>query len=138
MNKKWIGSFGAVLLAALSLHAQSPQSVVAKIPFNFQAGKVMLPAGEYEVDTRLGPGIVRLASHEQKAAAILLTINKYSAVPDTRARLVFNRYDNEYFLAQVWNGAGTGREFPKSKREKEIALTAGLAQRETLLAKAVK
>lgn len=138
MKKRLICSFGAVLLAALTLHAQSPQSVVAKIPFTFQAGSVMLPAGEYEVDTRLGPGILRLASHDRKAAAILLTNNKYSVTPDFQARLVFTRYDNDYFLAQVWTGNGTGREIPKSKREKEIEMSARYAQRETLVATAAK
>lgn len=37
------------------------------------------------------------------------------------ARLVFNRYGEEYFLSQVWTDGGQlGRELPKSKRERSL------------------
>jgi hypothetical protein len=36
--------------------------------------------------------------------------------------LIFHRYGDSYFLAQVWS-MGWGRELPKSKAEKEFALS---------------
>lgn len=37
------------------------------------------------------------------------------------AKLVFHKYGDKYFLADVWNGAGnTGLHIPASKWEEEI------------------
>jgi hypothetical protein len=45
----------------------------------------------------------------------------------TQSKLVFKRYDNRYFLAQVWKaGSNRGRELLKSRAEKEIAQSARL------------
>ena len=38
------------------------------------------------------------------------------------ARLVFHRYGEEYFLAEIWTGDGpNGRAVTRSPREKELA-----------------
>jgi hypothetical protein len=38
------------------------------------------------------------------------------------SKLVFRRYGDEYFLREVWiSGAMTGREFPMSRRERQVA-----------------
>ena len=42
--------------------------------------------------------------------------------PATQTTLVFQRVGNSYFLYQIWTeGNSAGREFPKSKREVQLA-----------------
>ena len=61
-------------------------------------------------------------------SAILLTrpVRAYDVVEHTR--LVFNRYDDLYFLSEFWTvGTQTGHEIPISKRERALEKT--LAER---------
>jgi hypothetical protein len=45
-----------------------------------------------------------------------------SAVPSETSRLVFRRYGDQYFLAQIWMaGETSGHELPISRREAELA-----------------
>jgi hypothetical protein len=44
----------------------------------------------------------------------------------SRAKLVFHRYGDQYFLYQVWAaGATSGRQFPKSRSEREVLQNLG-------------
>jgi hypothetical protein len=38
-------------------------------------------------------------------------------------RLVFHRYGNEYFLAEIWNGEGTGTRLVPTKAERDAMET---------------
>lgn len=45
--------------------------------------------------------------------------------PQEKAKLVFTRYDDQYFLSQVWSPAdNTGLELPKSRSERTLARNA--------------
>ena len=58
-------------------------------------------------------------------SAIINTNAAVSIEPQTESKLVFNRYGDSYFLAQVWSEGNTqGRQLVKTAREKEIAMTA--------------
>ena len=136
MKTRLICSLGAALLAAAGLYAQSPQTLVANVPFGFHAGSVALPAGEYNVDMlRIAPGVVRVISAGHKAVAIIMTFGRQTPKYSDQGKLVFNRYGDNYFLSQVWP---SGREIYRSRREKEMASNVGQPARESLLAKAIK
>jgi len=62
-----IRNFSVALLAAVSMYAQTPQSMIFSVPFNFHAGSAALPAGEYTVDTQAAPGVVRLRSFANRS-----------------------------------------------------------------------
>ena len=50
------------------------------------------------------------------------------------AKLVFEKYGNEYFLAQIWDGQShTGIAFPESKREKELQIASNASQPEAVV-----
>jgi hypothetical protein len=138
MKTRLIVGFGVALLAAVTLCAQNTSRLVAEIPFDFQAGKVMLPAGKYEVDLSKASSTVWLATEDRTASAFVICNSKESLKLNETGKLVFNRYGNHYFLSQVWPYGNTGREIIMSAREKEIASSAGSAKRETLVAKASK
>jgi hypothetical protein len=47
---------------------------------------------------------------------------------------VFRKYDDQYFLAQIWDGqSNTGIAFPQSKREKELQLARDTHQPELVV-----
>ncbi len=111
--------FGA--LAGLSLNAQTV-NLKANIPFDFHAGKRVMPAGEYQIHGD-GPWFVVQPVRSYKPVTSFLT---FVALGDEsnrgKPRLEFQRYGNTYFLATIWNGyAADGREVVKGPIEKQMA-----------------
>ena len=132
MNTRLICTLGMALLAAISLNAQGLLKV--DVPFDFQAGGALLPAGSYTVDLARLHGFVVMASREAKAAAVIPSWPKETVKTNSEAKLIFLRYGDNYFLSQVWPAGSVGREIPKSKREKELAIAAARPAQQTLVA----
>jgi len=108
--------------------ARADEPMLVNIPFAFMAGNVTLPAGEYRVQ-KLDPnsGVLLIKCSDPSATAIVVTHAAQGNEPQTESKLVFNRYDNHYFLSQVWTvGSIRGRQLLKSPREKEVARSARL------------
>src|SRR5215472_18644634 len=114
----------ALLAATQTVRAQEP--VLANIPFAFTVRDTALPAGEYRVDrVRDGSSVLLIRCTEGKPAIMVMTLPASSNGPQDKTKLIFHRYGNRYFLAQVWSaGSSRGRELPKSAKEKEQALAA--------------
>jgi len=96
----------------------------ASIPFAFNVGDRTLPAGEYTVQC-VNPDssqkALRVRSKDGHASALVLTNSVIGKIRDN-ARLVFYRYDNQYFFTQAWLPADSiGMQAPKSRTEKQIA-----------------
>jgi hypothetical protein len=114
-----------VVPAVESVHAQSLQyRITANIPFEFSVGDKKLPAGKYSFgrarqesdDTVLSVNDSRGHWKAIRASSSVQTVRTAK-----RPQLVFKRYGDEYFLAQVWAaGASTGRQLPKSQHEREL------------------
>ncbi len=119
---------GILALASLATTqvARAQEAVLANIPFAFTAGQMTLPAGEYRVQKLTNdssPLLIR--STDGDGASIVMTFAASANAPQDKSKLVFHRYGNRYFLAQVWTaGSARGRELPKSAKEKEQALAA--------------
>jgi hypothetical protein len=112
----------ALAAAVVSANAQSAK-VRANIPFEFSIGYKPMPAGEYTVQqVSQGSSGLMIRSTDGKRAAIRLSDDTgRSKNNNTKARLVFHRYGERYFLAEVWNGFNTtGRHLLKSKEESAI------------------
>ena len=124
--KKQILSVAAVLAFGLLATNQcsAQQRVLAvDVPFSFDAGGKVLPAGEYRV-YRISTGtdaaqMIREADAKLSTIVLTDTVERTGNAPSPR--LVFHVYGNEYFLAEIWNGESEGRELPKTAREKELA-----------------
>jgi hypothetical protein len=112
----------ALTTAVASANAQSVSRIVADIPFEFSVGYKAMPAGEYAVKPANATGnALMIRSADGKSAAIRLTQETERAKNDTPARLVFHRYGERYFLAEVWNGfENTGRQLLTSQEERAI------------------
>lgn len=107
----------AFATAVVSAQAQSERTVISNIPFEFIVADRTMPAGKYRVNRSLGNALKIWTS---EAAAFRLT-NEIEPSKNGPARLVFHRYGDRYFLAEVWTGAGdAGRQLLKSRQERAI------------------
>ena len=127
MNKHFLKTFATVgffMLMAVAAHAQTPRVQTASVPFDFNVGGRTLPAGEYRVERinpQSYPAAVVLRSKDGRLSLTLLTRNTESNGTEGDARLVFNRYGERYFLAQVWHAADpTGLQLPTSTGERRL------------------
>ena len=127
-----------LLFTAVSLFAQTTPSqrlMKVNVPFAFAVENHSLPAGEYLVLTVAPERSIRIVSPDGKHSAIVNTLPNYAKSPSETSRLVFHRYGDEYFLAQVWTGGQNVARNPiSSKRAMEIASSGGMPQAITVIA----
>ena len=110
-----------LILAVVSVEAQTPSKVEVNVPFDFSAGSANLKAGAYSV-RRAGANGLLIRSADGKTAALVnapLTIGSRDS--KSGERLVFNRYGEQYFLSQVWLTVDTGRQLFTSNSEAKTA-----------------
>jgi hypothetical protein len=127
-----------VLGVIVPAYAQLPGTEIrATIPFDFMVRGRFLPAGTYEVkrvnDAPEGLVIQNEATHQ---TAIFETGPVEARRTPDRAKLVFHRYGDDYFLAQVWTpGDDTGRMLFPSHRERRLSreLAQNSAEPETVV-----
>lgn len=115
----------AMLAMATAVAAAKPlaaNKVVANIPFEFSVGYKTMPAGEYAVLSIPNSNGLLIQSSDGKRSALRLSNGVESSKTQTHARLVFHRYGERYFLAEVWNGSDkSGRELFRTEEERNIA-----------------
>ena len=123
MKKQELFPMLAVLLLVTGMaSAQMQQSALkANIPFNFVAGKMALPAGEYRISTISDLGGVLAVAGGDSGQALVGSHAVQAATVAAETKLIFHRYGDQYFLYQVWvSGENRGRELPQTSREKEL------------------
>ena len=122
--KNLVFRIGAILgiflgLAVAGVQAQTPSRVEVNIPFEFSAGKTTLKAGVYTVK-RLSGNLITLRNVADKSSVILnAPVNLSSTNIDSKERLVFNKSEDRYVLAQIWLTVDTGRELLREKKTAE-------------------
>ena len=112
-----------LLLMAGSAVAQTIQ-VSVSVPFNFMVGSQKLPAGTYDVRTIGGRDAqtVLLRAQDGSSRMMVRSNSAESLKAADKTKLVFNKYRDQYFLAEIWEaGAIRGHHLPKTSREKELA-----------------
>jgi len=114
----------ALATAVVSANGQSTANkVVANVPFEFSVGYKAMPSGTYSVQSIVsaGDGLL-IQSTDGKISALRLSEATQPIKEKSQARLIFHRYGERYFLAEVWNGIdNTGRQLTKSQEERAIA-----------------
>lgn len=110
----------ATAFAAVPVTAATSNTNVY-IPFNFQVGSTVLPAGEYSVAMVTDKAIV-LQHKGGDAVAVALTNSVRGKSNEARPHFLFNRYGKSYFLAEAWlRNTDGGRAMMVSDAEREIA-----------------
>ena len=114
-----------VLVSSMAVAAQAQTSghtkLIANIPFEFNVGNKTLPAGEYTV-AQVYPAsdhaVLQLRSKDGRASA-MVQMGSVIGKEQESAKLIFNRYGNQYFFAQAWvDGDNTGLQAPRSRAER--------------------
>jgi hypothetical protein len=111
------------LLMSAAAQAQTTHLTIS-VPFEFTAGNVQLPAGEYEVKT-VGPwpgALLSIRNVNSDKGSFILSNSCQSQKPVADAKLVFHRYGQQYFLAEVWNRhSSLGNQIQIHSRQTEMA-----------------
>ena len=115
-------------LAAGSVQAQSGYRIQTNIPFDFTAGESSLRAGIYALE-QISDSTLLVRSIDGKKGVLLLTRATKPVGTEQKARIIFNRYGDRYFLSQAWvSGGDVGRELHPSGAERRLAKELSLAK----------
>lgn len=115
-----------LMILSLVLIALVPAyAVTVNIPFSFTVDDVRMPAGEYVIASPTESVVIirHVGGPEAKA-----TITNYGPLTnsDGRAKFVFHKYGNAYFLAVAWlPNLAQAREFYTSANEIQVARNRG-------------
>ena len=123
MKKQLFALLGLGLLLATASASAQTAVLKANIPFNFIVNTADLPAGVYTLQTTGSSATAMLIeSADSQVAKLVLPHACAAANRSDKTKLVFHRYGDRYFLAQIWvAGDEQGRELPQSSRETEVA-----------------
>ncbi len=111
------------LVLALTVNvafAQVQSRCKADVPFSFSVAQKSMEPGQYSII--VADHVLELRNTATNATVRLFAQPEDSAKPQA-TRLVFHKYGDRYFLAEVWNASGqagaSGMELLSSKAEQE-------------------
>jgi hypothetical protein len=125
-----------VTLAALPSAAKSVDGIRAQIPFDFHVGDRLVRAGDYTVKSLSDDEQAIRISSGKEGVSTTTNYGTERGNGEGRARLVFHKYGDQYFLSAVWGADSTGRTLSETKRERNLrkelraARAAGAAEAE--------
>ncbi|HXT25260.1 MAG TPA: hypothetical protein VN749_10580 [Candidatus Eisenbacteria bacterium] len=113
----------AICLIATAAYAQaSSLRLRFHVPFAFSVKNKTFPAGDYEVTQPVHSVLNVRNLGNQTAGFETVTPALSRKEGDRRARVLFHRYDNEYFLAFISDGSReSAYDFQMSKEEMHLA-----------------
>ena len=125
-----------VLLTFSSAFGQSDRQTIIHIPFNFSVGEKSFPSGKYVIERNRNNSdtvwVIRNRETDRSAIVVTRPARANDVVEETR--LVFNRYDDSYFLSEFWIvGGQNGHEVPASSREKALEKAVAVKRTELLI-----
>jgi len=131
-NTNQLLSFAFALIVGLAMyptkaHAQIMGQLEVNVPFEFHVGNSKLPAGKYVIHTLDDSGLtVMEISSADGSTSVLFDVQSVEAdSAPARNELIFNKYGNRYFLAQLFDeGNRNGGEVVESRYEKKIGQAA--------------
>jgi len=112
------------LMLALPAHAQEPGTAMrATIPFDFLVRGKTLPAGNYEI-RRINDspeGLIIRNINDKHEHVMFETLSMETRMAPNTGEIVFHRYGDSYFLAEVLTpGEEIGRELVPSRAERQL------------------
>jgi hypothetical protein len=106
------------ILGAGMASAQT-HGVKATMPFDFTVGGKLLPPGTYKI-LFLNDDVIQIQSQD-KAVSVLSQSSPDSSVSPNGAKLVFDKFGDQYFLREVLGGAfALNVDLPSSKSERYV------------------
>jgi hypothetical protein len=110
----------AMLIGTASVVSAQTFETIANVPFTFTAGAKSLPRGRYTLSTLPGhTDVVLIRSFDH--GVIVLSRPEGPSRTDSTPRLVFDRYDDQYFLREIRLADNVGFQLPQSAGEAAAA-----------------
>ncbi len=108
--------------AAVSTKAQSGYGLRANVPFDFMVGDKMLPAGKIIARgvTAADGGPLSISNSTKNEQAFRIARRMSGSDTSDRGKLVFHKYGDRYYLAEVWIPGSNAWQVVKSKSEKAL------------------
>jgi len=121
INLQYLAIVGVLSLIGLAPAARAASlQVTAQIPFDFVVNNQKLSAGEYNLKS-LSQSAILLQDEDRQQTVIVLAHSAESNSNPEGAKLVFNKYGDQYFLSQIWPGfSDSGQQLPESRLEREV------------------
>ena len=102
------------LAFAASAQAQSAPNVTTfVVPFKFNVGKQVLPAGTYKVVAQNQS--IRVQKNDGEGNVIALIQRTLGANQSGEVKLTFRRNGDQYYLSQIWLPDNLGRELKRPR-----------------------
>lgn len=122
-------------VTAMASNAQSKgRQLSANVPFQFIVGDREMPAGQYRIGgiSQESDAGIAVRRADRSRNSIRLSNSVQAAQPAKQSMLVFHRYGDKSYLAEIWTaGNQEGRALLKSKSERilerELAASEQLA-----------
>ena len=134
----------ATLAAAVCVEparAQSDRLLAVTVPFNFYVKDRALPAGQYTVALVqvAGADALKIQSQDGRLTAIIASHAASVRGDQAKPQLVFSRYEDRYFLAQV-SGLEqmSAQQVARSRSEDEMVRSASASVRQKVAVAARK
>ncbi len=105
-NYAAIALLACVAFAILGATPSQAQVLMkAQVPFSFKAGAGTLPGGDYNISETSMTSEVVLLSAGKRGVQLVMPNNTASRSDVSGSKLIFHRYGDEYFLAEIWTNA---------------------------------
>ena len=134
-------SFTILTLALLavaggtSARAQVLDTIEADVPFDFAAGRQVMPAGHYTIkrfDDSL-PGVMEIRGSDSRRARVFLTGDAQMAKEPRDTELIFDRVGDQYFLSEIFEvGNKYGVAVPKSRAERKLETEGAMLEKQSV------
>lgn len=112
----------ALLISSPAFAQSNGGNLVVDVPFSFTIADHTFPAGRYTVQ-HMGDPVLRIVGSNSQSA-LVMTNRVERSVQESSRKMVFHRYDNVYFLSEVWDApVNIGRKVPRSRAEKKLEAT---------------
>ena len=128
MSWMFIAFVFALMIYPSRAHAQVIGTLDVNIPFQFQAGESVLPPGNYTIrmmdNSELA--LMQISSKEHPSTSAMFRVHEkdLTSAP-TENEVLFNKYGDHYFLAQVFDeGDPSGSEVVESSSEQKVSKAA--------------
>jgi hypothetical protein len=129
MTRSFAAAGGTLILAAGFLAAAAVADAAplqVRVPFQFVAGKTLLPAGDYQVTVSADSSRLKLARMNGEHVAFLAGLPARTA--GTQAtEIQFRKVGNAYVLSRVSEGRRTGWEMPAAFPAQKLSRAARAA-----------
>lgn len=110
-----------LLAAAVLTLPLNAQAVRVDVPFEFAVGSTTAPPGQYLIEYQAGSPVMTIAGRDRDSKYYTNLLGGIE-VPnrDAQQKLIFHRYGDQYFLAEICTRASR-ISMPMTRTERELA-----------------